>query len=199
MAILLFISSLLGMSLSLSMSFQGVHNIRCFKSKAETGQEIYISYLISGIKEDSVSVKIKDPDEKLLFLSNPKTRERRMNFQAFIPGYYSLCFESLDKSVKVVSFDLSTESEPINNEVTSEDEYSTLKTHMKQLSIKLEAIDRFFQYYDRRVRVYRSIAIYTNDRLILYSAFKLGVFLVIGTLRVFTLIRLFKNSSQNRI
>lgn len=190
---------LLQFTSGVSFTFKGVRNIRCFKLFAESDEYVHAMYMISGIKEYSVSVNFYSPQWALLYSSSQKTREGKINIKTTEPGDYSLCFQSLDQSFTTVSFDLFSDNSLNEGEILTESEIFPLKNQLTQLSLNLRLVSTNIQFYERREKIYRSIAKATSERILWHAWFKLGVLLVISLLRVLALTRLFMNSKQVQV
>ena len=117
MVSILILSYFFCLTAGLSFTFKGVRNIKCFKLSTEINEEIHAAYLVSGLYEHSVLVKILDPDMAVAYV-NQRIREGKTSLTALKKGKYSLCFESLDSSAKTISFEF------FNDEALEQDSHN---------------------------------------------------------------------------
>ena len=185
-----------GLCESLSFRFENTLSSRCFKVYSEPGQKITLSYLISGVDEKSVQVSFVDPSSKQVF-SNTFESSRKNSFEPKIQGKYTLCFKSLSKSLKEVSFEFYSEKE-ISDSILQE-EFSPIRDKLEQTSKKLISINRNLEFIVQRKKIYNIIIKATSDKILWHSGLKLVMVLVLSFLKLFILTRLFITNKHTNV
>lgn len=183
--------------LAISINIRGIQRNLCFKFKAEVNEEVVFSYLVSGINDQSISAKILDPNSQIMFKSNVNSREGKLHHVVNVGGKFQICFDSLDKSAKSISFDMVKTLEV--NGVAMEDELDHIRNQLRLLEVNLNIANQHLEFKKKRSKVYTQILTDTEGKLLNYSLIKIGILIITTLIRAYILTKSVSGSGTSRV
>ena len=94
---------------------------QCFGLAVGKGKSFFGEYVISGQGEENVITRCTGPNGKIDYMSPRKAKEGKFNAKSTEGGTHSICFRTVDKAQKTISFEFGLEDE-------NQDEESLLGT-----------------------------------------------------------------------
>lgn len=198
-AVLIFLIACVQLGLGSSITIRGIQRNLCFKFRAEANEEVVFSYLVSGLNDYSISAKILNPQNQILFKSNEKSREGKLIHTVSTAGKFQLCFDSLDKSAKSITFDMMKTVEITQEGVAMEAELDTIRNQLQLLELNLNIANHNLELKKKRSNIYNQILTNTQDRLFNYSFIKVTVLIAMTLVRVIILTKLVTGSKVAKV
>lgn len=172
---------------------EGKSAIQCFIQKTTHGKELSGAYVISGEKDQNVVTTLLDNHGRILYSSQPKTREGKFEFPVEKDSTYKLCFQSKDKTPKTISFEFYVQEGLQEEKIATQEEIGPLRSSFRKLSRNLDTVYRNIQFYERREKTHRDLAELTCDRILFGAIIKMIVLAFISLAQIYMLRGFFNN------
>jgi hypothetical protein len=184
---------------STSIVLQGKGSMRCFNQKVDSGNDVSISYVVSGEKEHNVITTVMDTRGLIAYNNPPMTREGKFEAKASSSGVYRLCFQSKDASPKSISFDFYLQDGLQEEKMATQDEINPIRSNFRRLSRNLDTVYRNIQFYERREKTHRDLAEQTCDRVLFSGLIKIVVLFLVSIGQAYILRGFFNNKPANSV
>ncbi|CAD8049569.1 unnamed protein product [Paramecium primaurelia] len=150
-----------------------------------------ISFVVSGFQEDNIEMKFYSP-RKTLLKSSIKQKEGNYKEIMTDDGQYEVCFKSLDKYYKLISFNFDFVEE---NDLALAETMDQMAEEMKQAYRSLKTIQNNQHYQNDRENEHQRMLESTEKKLWWCSAGKMGALIVICISQIYMLTGYFKGKS----
>jgi tetrahydromethanopterin S-methyltransferase subunit B len=161
-------------------------------------KELWGAYIISGEGEKNVKVTLYDPKNIVEFLSDEDSREGKFKVKKPSAGNHRLCFKSSDTLVKSISFEIKSESVPVDV-ITVEEQVEPLEIGLRQVGRNMESVYRNLHFYSRREKVHRDISERNCEKILWAAILKISCLVTITLLQIWGLTHILERSSTNKI
>eukprot|EP01016_Furgasonia_blochmanni_P033923 TRINITY_DN3605_c0_g1_i3.p1 TRINITY_DN3605_c0_g1~~TRINITY_DN3605_c0_g1_i3.p1 ORF type:complete len:274 (+),score=65.02 TRINITY_DN3605_c0_g1_i3:36-824(+) len=163
----------------------------CFITSMEKGFNLTGSYVVSGENEEFIQFQIIDQNGDVI-VAHLNQRENEFAHEIFEEGKYKLCFELLDYSTKVVSFDFSV-FESHYKKFAQADSIQAIHQDVKRAYKQLEVIYRNQHFQQTREETHRKVLRDTEQRVKSCGIVKVLALIIITIGQVYVLTGFFKN------
>ena len=170
----------------------------CIGNFVRNSKELWGAYVISGEGEKNVKVTLYDPKNVVEFLSDENSREGKFKVKKPSSGNHRLCFLSSDDLVKSISFEVKTDSAPVDV-ITVEEQVEPLEIGLRQAGRNMESVYRNLHFYSRREKVHRDISERNCDKILWAAILKITSLVTITVLQIWGLTHILDTSSANKI
>jgi hypothetical protein len=139
--------------------------------------------VISGKGEENVITRVSNPMGRIEYMSPRKSKEGKFQGVAKDAGMHALCFRTIDKESKVVSFEFGLDEDgPSEDHLAKDSSIDPLSNSLRSLSKQLDSVYRNVHFYQRREKVHRDLTEQTCDRVVASAIVKMIVLAVVGFL-----------------
>eukprot|EP01016_Furgasonia_blochmanni_P008535 TRINITY_DN13475_c0_g1_i1.p1 TRINITY_DN13475_c0_g1~~TRINITY_DN13475_c0_g1_i1.p1 ORF type:complete len:251 (-),score=56.00 TRINITY_DN13475_c0_g1_i1:46-798(-) len=167
----------------------------CFWKIGWDGNNMTGSYVVSGYHEDEISFWIDNPENQTVHKTS-RVRDHNFNLPLLNYGKYRLCFQALDSTTKVISFDFATSESRTPQNVAAKDHVDEIYRDVKKSYKQLEIIYRNQHYQQVREETHRRTLKDTESKVQWCGLSKIFVLVAITALQIFVLTSFFKNKQR---
>ncbi|CAK71614.1 unnamed protein product (macronuclear) [Paramecium tetraurelia] len=189
MKYLLIISTLivLGQSLSTQLSQQP----SCFLvNSPEENSNLTVNYIVSGLDENQTDVFIRKKDGEIL-IKIQNSRDGRIRELLKDKDNYYVCFQSRDKSYKMVSFDFDIEG--VDKEYAQSEQFDEMSKELQNTQKNFQNIYRNQHWISDRENTHALVLDQTEKSVQWYALIKVGVLIVISSAQIYIVYNYFKD------
>ncbi|CAD8155818.1 unnamed protein product [Paramecium octaurelia] len=193
MTYLLLITTLivLGSSLSTQLSQQPT----CFiVNSPEENSNLTVNYIVSGLDENQTDVFIKKKDGEVL-IKVQNTKDGKIREILKDKGNYYVCFQSRDKSYKMVSFDFDLEG--VEKEYAQTEQFEQMSKELQKTQKNFQSIYRNQHWISDRESAHALILDQTEKSVQWCTVIKVGILIVISLSQIYIVYNYFKDKDFN--
>jgi len=169
---------------------------QCFFEFSEQNSLIGVMFQVTHGGYLDINIMIRGPDDREIY-SGEKETEGRYSFNAHVSGLYSFCFDNSMSSLtgKIVQLDVAITApdqvgKPKLN--TENDDDDPIKEQLDLLEAAIAGISSDQKYLKMRQKAHKSTNESTNQRVIVWSFFEIGVLATMTVLQVLYLRKFFE-------
>ncbi|CAD8159678.1 unnamed protein product [Paramecium octaurelia] len=189
MKYLLIISTLivLGQSLSTQLS----QKPSCFLvNSPEENSNLTVNYIVSGLDENQTDIFIRKMDGEIL-IKVQNSRDGRIRELLKDKDNYYVCFQSRDKSYKMVSFDFDIEG--VDKEYAQSEQFDEMSKELQNTQKNFQNIYRNQHWISDRENTHALVLDQTEKSVQWYALIKVGVLIVISSAQIYIVYNYFKD------
>ena len=161
---------------------------QCFGLSVGKGKSFWGEFVISGQGEENVITRVTGPGGKIDYMSPRKAKEGKFQNKSEAGGIHNLCFRTVDKAQKTISFEFALEDEAQNEDaLLSNENIDPLSNSLRDLGKQLDGVYRNIHFYQRREKVHRDLTEQTCDRVMFAAVVKMIVLTLVGFLQIYIL------------
>ncbi|CAK55734.1 unnamed protein product (macronuclear) [Paramecium tetraurelia] len=173
-----------------SLSVQITQKPACFYVKSYTGNtQLTVNYQISGVDENKTEITIESENgDKLIKKSN--TKEGALKQMLREKGTYYICFKSLSKGYKTVSFDFDMEG--VDKEYAQSEQFSDMSKELSRTNRNFQTIYRNQNWITDRENAHQMLLEQTQQNVKWCASAKIGILLIIAITQISVVYYFFK-------
>eukprot|EP01127_Copromyxa_protea_P003678 TRINITY_DN13476_c0_g1_i1.p1 TRINITY_DN13476_c0_g1~~TRINITY_DN13476_c0_g1_i1.p1 ORF type:complete len:205 (-),score=39.64 TRINITY_DN13476_c0_g1_i1:78-692(-) len=169
---------------------------QCFFEYSEPNSLVGVMFQVTHGGFLDINIQVKGPDEKEIY-SGERETEGRYSFNAHASGLYSFCFDNSMSSLtsKVVQLDVTVtpaQQRDAKAAKGDDDDDDPIKQQLELLSSAISGISSDQKYLKMRQKAHKSTNENTNQRVILWGIFEIGVLAVMTIVQVLYLRKFFE-------
>lgn len=157
-----------------------------------------MSFVLSGQGDKNAEVELKDPKGRVAYKKKLQQREGNHRGHAAELGKYSLCFKSLGKYKRTVTFDFNMVRDA-PREFAPGDSFDPLIERLSEVVDRITTVYLNLVYYKSRERIHRDILEETCDLILWGCLLKILLIVALCVIQLFVLTGFFKNQKGTGI
>ncbi|CAD8049934.1 unnamed protein product [Paramecium sonneborni] len=179
-----------------SLSIQINHHPSCFYVKsAENNQQLIVNFQVSGLDEEKTEIIIKSENgDKLLQKLNGKEGSLKQILNEV--GIYYICFRSLNRNSKTLSFDFDIDG--IDKEYAQSEQFNQMSKELSRTNRNFQSIYRNQNWITDRENAHKIILEDTQKSIYWCAITKIGVLTLITITQVIFVYKYFKRIEVNQ-
>ncbi|CAD8053951.1 unnamed protein product [Paramecium primaurelia] len=178
-----------------SLSIQINHNPTCFYVQStENNCQLIVNFQVSGMDENKTEIIIKsENNDQLLQKVNGKEGSLKQTLKEI--GTYFICFKSLNRSFKTVSFDFDVDGD--DKEYAQSEQFNQMSKELSRTNRNFQSIYRNQNWITDRENSHKIILENTQKSIYWCSITKIGVLILITILQTIFVYKFFKGIDVN--
>ena len=171
---------------------------QCFGLQVGKGKGFFGEFVISGQGEENVITRCTAPSGKIDYMSPRKAKEGKFQAKSIEGGTHNLCFRTVDKVEKTISFEFGLDDDNQDEEsLLGTENIDPLSNSLRDLGKQLDGVYRNIHFYQRREKVHRDLTEQTCDRVMMSAVIKMVVLALVGFLQIYILRGFFSGAGSS--
>ncbi|CAD8136862.1 unnamed protein product [Paramecium pentaurelia] len=173
------------------LSVQITQKPTCFYVKSYTGNTyVTVNYQISGLDENKTEITIESENgDKLVKKQN--TKEGALKQLLRDKGTYYICFKSLSKGYKTVSFDFDMEG--VDKEYAQSEQFNEMSKELSRTNRNFQTIYRNQNWITDRENAHQILLEQTQQNVKWCASAKIGILIIIAITQISVVYYFFKD------